>query len=67
MDKVKDFVPFSEIQVVFNRFKTQYTKFAHDVHNSYVQYFVFKNREVPISKRYMSHIFTYTKKYYVPS
>lgn len=68
MDKVKDFLfHFPRYRSVFNRFKTQYTKFAQDVHNSYVQYFVFKNREVPISKRYMSHIFNLHKKYYVPS
>jgi hypothetical protein len=67
-NKVKDFLMnFPRYRPIFNRFKTQYTKFAQDIHDSYVQYFVFKNREVPISKRYFFHIFNLHKNYYIPS
>lgn len=68
MNKIRDFLfHFPRYRQVFNKFKTQYDKFAQDIHNSYIQYFIFKNKEVPISKRYMTHIFNLHKNYYIPS
>jgi hypothetical protein len=68
INKIKDFLyHFPRYRQIFNKFKTQYIKFAQDVHSSYISYFVFKNREIPVSKRYLYHIYSLHKNYYIPS
>ena len=68
MGKVQEFLLFFPMyKKLFYTFYDQFTAFVNDLHASYISYYILKNTEPPISKKYMGHIYKLHHSIYLPS
>ena len=58
---------FPQYKKMFSKFYNNYTDFIQNIYNAYVNYYIKKDRNTKISKKYLYHIHTLHHQIYIPS
>jgi hypothetical protein len=58
---------FPQYKNMFSKFYKNYTDFIQNIYNAYVNYYIKKDRNTKISKKYLYHIHTLHHQIYIPS
>ena len=67
-DKIKDFLSyFPKYNKIFYDFYNEYKNFLRNVHSSYHSFFIKKNKDIIIDKKYFYHINKIHKEIFLPS